>query len=77
MLSEFKAANNITGEITLTNREKEILRDLSQGLSRTEIAASQGISTNTVKMVVNIIYEKLGVENLVEAVRKAADLKLI
>ena len=77
MLSEFKAANNITGEITLTNREKEILRDLSQGLSRTEIAASQGISANTVKMVVNIIYEKLDVENLVEAVRKAADLKIV
>jgi LuxR family maltose regulon positive regulatory protein len=77
MLSAYKTANNIVDEIKLTNREMEILRDLSQGLSRTEIAASQNISANTVKMSVNIIYEKLGANSYADVILKAANLKII
>jgi LuxR family maltose regulon positive regulatory protein len=77
MISEYKTANNIVDDYALTDRELEILRDLSQGLSRTEIAASQNISTNTVKMSVNIIYEKLSANNYAEVIRKAASLNII
>jgi LuxR family maltose regulon positive regulatory protein len=63
--------------ITLTNREIKVLQDLAQGLSRTEIAANQDISINTVKMIVNIIYEKLHASSLVDAVRIAMDRKII
>jgi len=77
MIAEYKAIHHIHEEPSLTNREKRILKDLSQGLTRTEIAACQNISVNTVKMAVNIIYEKLRVSSLVEAVRVAADRKMI
>ena len=77
IVSQYKLANHLDGEISLTNRETEIMKDLSLGLSRTEIAASRNISTNTVKMTVNIIYEKLCAKNLADAVHIATDLKII
>ena len=77
LISESRFDNNTGDEIYLTKREIEILKDLSHGLSRTEIAASQNISVNTVKMNINIIYEKLHANNLVNAVRIAADRKII
>ena len=77
MVSEYMAANCIKASISLTERETVVLNDLSHGLSRTEIAASQNISVNTVKMVINIIYNKLGVTGLPDAIRVAVGLKMI
>jgi len=77
MISEYKAATASKEGISLTRRETEILRDLSHGLSRSEIAANQNISINTVKMAVNIIYERLHANSLADAIRIAADLKLL
>ena len=77
IISEYMAENNIKAEIALTKREIEILKDLSQGLSRTEIAASQNISINTVKMVINIIYDKLHGTNLPDVIRIALERKII
>ena len=77
MVSEFKAATDFKDGIYLTRRETAILKDLSHGLSRSEIAANQNISINTVKMAVNIIYEKLHANSLADAIRIASDLKLI
>ena len=77
MVSGYKEANDIADEITLTKRETEVLRDLSQGLSRAEIATSQNLSINTVKMVINIIYEKLNVRGLPDAIRIAIDRKIV
>ena len=77
MITKNRADNNIDDKITLTKRETEVLKDLSQGLSRTEIAASQNISVNTVKMVINIIYEKLCVTSLPDAIRIAIARKLV
>ena len=57
--------------------ESEILTDLSHGLSRAEIAASRNLSINTVKMLVNNVYMKLGAENLAEAIRIASERKFI
>jgi len=77
MVSEYRAAHHTETEIALTEREINILRDLSQGLSRSEIAASQNISVNTVKMFINIIYYKLGVSSLPDAIRVAVNQKLV
>jgi len=77
MLSEYRLTNNFEEGISLTEREIVILKDLSQGLSRTEIAASRNISVNTVKMVISIIYDKLYVASLPDAIRVAVDRKII
>jgi LuxR family maltose regulon positive regulatory protein len=65
------------GDIPLTLKEKEVLQDMSQGLSRTEIAAYRGISVNTVKAMLQIIYEKLDAENSMEALRIAISKNII
>jgi len=54
----------------LSRREKEILEMLSKGLLYKEIADQLYISTETVKKHVYHIYEKLHVNNRVEAVNK-------
>ena len=77
IISEYMNANNIYNEIILTNREAEILSDLSQGLSRTEIASSQNISINTVKMMINILYDKLHATSLADAIRIATNRGLL
>ena len=77
MISSLRSTNKNEGEITLTKREMEVLKDLSQGLSRTEIAASQNISVNTVKMVISIVYDKLNVTSLPDAIRAAIDRKIV
>ena len=77
MISEYNVANNLTSKIALTKREMGILKDLSDGLSRSEIAVNQNISINTVKMVVNIIYEKLSANSLAEAIKIASERKII
>ncbi len=55
---------------TLSNREKEILEHLSKGMLYKEIANSLFISPETVRKHVYHIYEKLHVNNRVEAVNK-------
>ncbi|MBL1222132.1 response regulator transcription factor [Chryseobacterium sp. L7] len=54
----------------LTEREKEILELLSQGLLYKEIADKKFISIDTVKKHVGNIYRKLHVSNKVEAINK-------
>jgi LuxR family maltose regulon positive regulatory protein len=75
--TEYRRINGIIGAAPLSTRETEILIDLSRGLSRTEIAASRDLSVNTVKMVINNIYSKLGTENLATLIRIAVERKLI
>jgi DNA-binding CsgD family transcriptional regulator len=52
----------------LTNREREILALLADGLANKQIAARLGISTNTVKTHLELLFEKLGVSSRAEAV---------
>jgi DNA-binding NarL/FixJ family response regulator len=54
----------------LTNREREILEQLSRGLMYKEIASQLYLSPETVRKHVYHIYEKLHVNNRVEAVNK-------
>lgn len=61
----------------LSKRETEILRHLSQGLTRRDIADADGISVNTAKSVITNVYNKLGAINKADAVRIAASMGLI
>lgn len=60
----------IKGFDELTEREREILGLLSQGLLYKEIADKKFISIDTVKKHVGNIYRKLHVNNKVEAINK-------
>ena len=56
------------GGASLTNREREILALLADGLGNKQIAARLGISTNTVKTHLELLFEKIGVSSRAEAV---------
>ncbi|HJP85652.1 MAG TPA: LuxR C-terminal-related transcriptional regulator [Gemmatimonadaceae bacterium] len=53
---------------SLSRREQEILALLADGLLNKQIAARLGISTNTVKTHLELLFEKLGVATRAEAV---------
>ena len=63
--------------IGLTAREFEILELLASGQSNKELARTLGISPNTVKTHVARLYDKLEVQNRVQAIEKARWLELI
>jgi DNA-binding NarL/FixJ family response regulator len=54
----------------LTEREEEILEQLSKGYSTKEIADRTSVSVNTVRTHFQHIYEKLHVRSRTEAVLK-------
>jgi len=62
---------------SLTNREKEILNDMYQGLSREEIATNRHISVNTVKKILQSIYNKFDVNSNIDAIRIAIENQII
>jgi DNA-binding NarL/FixJ family response regulator len=59
--------DNAVGTV-LTNREREILALLADGLANKQIAARLGISKNTVKTHLELMFDKLGVSSRAEAV---------
>ncbi|MDR2258601.1 MAG: LuxR C-terminal-related transcriptional regulator [Treponema sp.] len=61
----------------LSRRELEVLAELSQGLTREEIAGHLSLSINTVKSVIRSVYNKLGAVNRADAVRLATSLGLL
>ena len=77
IITEYAQAHRLTDIISITPREKDILKDLSQGLSRAEIASNRGLSINTVKMVINSLYSRLGAENVADVIRIATQRKII
>lgn len=52
----------------LTDRERELLAALAQGMTNRQLAAEFGISLNTVKFHLKNLYGKLGVDNRAQAV---------
>jgi DNA-binding CsgD family transcriptional regulator len=56
----------------LTRREREILALLADGFGNKQIAARLGISTNTVKTHLELLFDKLDVSTRTEAVTAAA-----
>jgi DNA-binding NarL/FixJ family response regulator len=66
--AEELVGNEVVERPALTNREREILALLAEGLGNKQIAARLGISTNTVKTHLEVLFEKLGVSSRAEAV---------
>ncbi len=61
----------------LTERERDVLKCLVDGLNNNEIAARLVVSLGTVKFHVSNIFQKLGVDSRVEAVKLAIERKLV
>jgi len=61
----------------LSERVLEVLQLIAEGLSRQEIAEKLIVSLNTIKTHTRNIYGKLGVNNRMQAVRKAQGLGLL
>jgi NarL family two-component system response regulator LiaR len=61
----------------LTERECEVLTCMVDGLNNNEIAARLFVSIGTVKFHISNIFQKLGVDSRVEAVKLAIERKLV
>ena len=64
LIEEMRSPSNY---LPLTNREREVLRELTIGRTNKEIARSLDIALTTVKSHVRAILDKLGVESRTEA----------
>lgn len=72
--STFKPASP---EAELTERESEVLKSLSDGLSRQETADELCLSKHTINTHIRTIYQKLQVHNVSGAISKAASMGII
>lgn len=61
----------VKSDFSLSHREKEVLQNLSQGLTQEEIGLELYLSSSTVKSILKQIYTKLGAINSADAVRIA------
>lgn len=59
----------------LSERELEVLEELSKGKTNKEIGETLFVSVNTIRTHLNKIYEKLDVSNRTQAVKKANDIE--
>jgi len=66
-LTRATRGDTVVGTV-LTNRERQILALLADGLGNKQIAARLQISANTVKTHLELLFEKLGVSSRAEAV---------
>ena len=66
-----------TAHAALSARESEIIALLGTGARGTDIAASLGISRNTVKTLTRRLYQKLGVASRSEAIDAALETGLL
>ncbi len=69
--------HDAAGAPVLTRREREILALLADGFGNKQIAARLGISTNTVKTHLELLFDKLDVSTRTEAVTAAARMGLL
>jgi RNA polymerase sigma factor (sigma-70 family) len=73
LIEETKKTHESQSELsTLTDREREVLELLAQGLTNKEIAEKLVITTNTVKRHLKAIFEKLNVHTRSAATAKVA-----
>ena len=77
VLNYFSTQKAIQKEYDLTDKEKEVLKHLTMGLSYKLIAAKMDISIETVRTHLKHIYAKLHVNSSTQAVSKAINEKLI
>lgn len=60
----------------LTEREKEILKGISHGLTNKEIATRLSLTEGTVKNYISVIFQKLGVQDRTQAALRAREFGL-
>jgi len=77
MCSRYDEIVSNFNKIVLTSREVEVLKLVSKGMSRSEIAEKLIISAATVRTHIQNIYQKLEVNKKSEAIDKAAKLNII
>ncbi len=77
MIAGYKKSCGCDYGASLSARESEILADLYNGLSRAEIAEKQLLAVNTVNSAINNVFNKLGAHSVADAVRIAAEEKLV
>ena len=75
VLAQTVAQPQIRGE-QLTDRERDVLKCMVDGLNNNEIADKLVISLGTVKFHISNIFRKLGVDSRVEAVKLTIEQKL-
>ena len=61
------AGQDVVDHVVLSSREREILGLLADGMGNKQIAARLGISTNTVKTHLELLFDKLDVSSRAEA----------
>ena len=62
---------------SLTNKERRLLTYVAMGLSNKDLAERLSVSTNTVKWHLRNIFEKLQINNRMQAVAVARQLGLV
>jgi DNA-binding NarL/FixJ family response regulator len=70
VVHSFKAAPRGDESLDLSQREREVLNGLAEGLAYKQIADQLGVSIHTVRNYIRRIYEKLHVQTRTEAVAK-------
>jgi two-component system, NarL family, response regulator LiaR len=66
-----------TSQVQLTDRERQVLREIAIGRTNKEIARSLHIALTTVKSHVRAILDKLGVESRTQAAMQAVRYELV
>jgi len=77
MLRRFKPVRKVGSDISLTQKEHEVLQLLAKGFNHSEAAGLLGISYHTLVVHVKHIYKKLAVKTRAEAIFEAAKIGLI
>jgi NarL family two-component system response regulator YdfI len=70
-------ATSSRAELSLTDRERDVLAGVARGERSKEIAVRLGISERTVKAYLSSIYDKLGVDSRAAAIAVAAERGLL
>ena len=77
LFQKFIAPSTLITNYQLTNREKEILQLLTEGMPMPQIAEKISLAYETVRGYVKSIYQKLHVASATEAVAKALKERLV
>lgn len=73
----FPRREDESARVSLSPRERDVLRHLVSGLSNPEVAAELFLSRHTVKQHTSALYKKLGVRNRAQAASRARELGLV
>ena len=77
IISDYERETGAGNWKALSPRETEVLHDLCDGLSRSQIAAKRNLSLSTINMNVQSLYTKLHAGNTADVIRIAVERKLV